>query len=375
MMFSRQQAPYTIAAALFMTAQPILTAYSRNSDGNYSYSAGSSLACSEVIKLLISIVLLCHMLLTSPKGSVKVLDDSPCKEYAAYSVPSFVYFVTNNLQFIILQALSPTTAQLLAQLKTIFTGILFRLMLNRRLTAFQWLALLTLACGTACSQIPSTVGHLLILTDTHSYSSHPVNWLHQNTAPADHTVSLFTFDPSTYAAVGLIASIVAALLSSLAGVYNEKLMKGRFSAPIHWQNIQMYTWGVIMNTIYAFVIDGKNIMANGFFAGYDWRTWMVVFANALAGLVISGVLKYCDNIARVYAAAMAMIITLFLSVPLFHTLVTPQIVIAFFLVVISTLQFNLTDEVADKFDRPPDWEKAKAENAAEEGKGDPAKSA
>ena len=40
-------------------------------------------------------------------------------------------------------------------MKTIFTGILFRLFLKRRLTFIQWLALVTLACGTATSQLPS----------------------------------------------------------------------------------------------------------------------------------------------------------------------------------------------------------------------------
>ena len=54
--------------------------------------------------------------------------------------------------------LDPTTFQLLSQMKTIFTGLLFRVFLKRRLSAVQYLALLTLACGTACSQLPSGAG-------------------------------------------------------------------------------------------------------------------------------------------------------------------------------------------------------------------------
>ena len=46
-------------------------------------------------------------------------------------------------------------------MKTIFTGLLFRVFLGRRLSGAQYLALVTLACGTATSQIPSgaTTGH------------------------------------------------------------------------------------------------------------------------------------------------------------------------------------------------------------------------
>ena len=46
-------------------------------------------------------------------------------------------------------------------MKTIFTGLLFRVFLGRRLSGAQYLALVTLACGTATSQIPSgaATGH------------------------------------------------------------------------------------------------------------------------------------------------------------------------------------------------------------------------
>ena len=60
-----------------------------------------------------------------------------------------------QVAFFILQAVDPTTFQLLSQMKTIFTGLLFRVFLKRKLTTVQYLALVVLACGTACSQIPT----------------------------------------------------------------------------------------------------------------------------------------------------------------------------------------------------------------------------
>ena len=64
-------------------------------------------------------------------------------------IPAFIYFVNNNVVFFILKLVDPVTFQLLSQLKTIFTGLLFRLFLQRRLSAIQYTALITLACGTA----------------------------------------------------------------------------------------------------------------------------------------------------------------------------------------------------------------------------------
>jgi len=46
---------------------------------------------------------------------------------------------------------------------------------------------------------------------------------------------------------GLLLSVASSLLSALGGIYSEKLLKGRASTSIHWQNIQLYIWGVLFN--------------------------------------------------------------------------------------------------------------------------------
>ena len=226
------------------------------------------------------------------------------------------------------QAVDPTTFQLLSQMKTIFTGLLFRVFLGRHLSGAQYLALVTLACGTATSQIPS--------------AAHPLG----------------------HASVhGLILSLVSCALSAFGGIYSEKLLKKRPSASIHWQNMQLYAWGVAFNAL-GFAIKDGGSLANGWSTGYEsgWA-WAVVLCNACNGLAISAVLKFADNIARVYAHAIAMVATMLvsvrlfaapitplslpisLSVPdqvrLFAAPITPQLIIAIVLVGTSTLQYNL----------------------------------
>merc|ERR1719424_1195564 len=79
--------------------------------------------------------------------------------------------------------------------------------------------------------------------------------------------------------------------------------------------------------------------------GFSCAAWTVVVCNALNGLAISAVLKYADNIARVYAHAIAMMLTMAVSTQLFKAPITPQLVLAVVLVATSTLQYNL----------PKDW--------------------
>merc|ERR550537_2077290 len=78
--------------------------------------------------------------------------------------------------------------------------------------------------------------------------------------------------------------------------------------------------------------------------GFNGAAWTVVVCNALNGLAISAVLKYADNIARVYAHAIAMMVTMGVSTQLFHAPITPQLVLAVTLVATSTLQYNLPKE-------------------------------
>ena len=173
-------------------------------------------------------------------------------------------------------------------MKTIFTGLLFRVFLGRHLSGAQYLALVTLACGTATSQIPS--------------AAHPLG----------------------HASVhGLILSLVSCALSAFGGIYSEKLLKKRPSASIHWQNMQLYAWGVAFNAL-GFAIKDGGSLANGWSTGYEsgWA-WAVVLCNACNGLAISAVLKFADNIARVYAHAIAMVATMLVSVRLFAAPITP----------------------------------------------------
>ena len=39
--------------------------------------------------------------------------------------------------------------------------------------------------------------------------------------------------------LGALLSVLSSLLSALGGIYNEKLLNGRPTTSIHWQNIQM----------------------------------------------------------------------------------------------------------------------------------------
>ena len=232
-----------------------------------------------------SSILLHRQFLIDPKGTQITRD---WKSALLYPIPSIIYLIHNNVQFLTLQYVDPSTYQILGNLKIVTTGLLFRIILKRHLNRLQWIALALLMIGATISQISCDKGSTLA-------------------APL----------------MGYVLGIISACLSALAGVYTEKLMKMN-NDNLYWQNIQLYGFGVIFNGLRLFFDDINVGYSNGISLwprvvtrGYDIITWFVVFNLAFTGLLVSWIMKYADTIVKVYSTSMAMLVTMLFSIFLF----------------------------------------------------------
>lgn len=163
---------------------------------------------TEVLKFGISLTF--YLLQPVEKRSHRELR---ARDALLFAVPSFLYFVNNNLIFVILMYVNSTTFQILSSLKTVFTAIFFRALLKRTLAEVQWASVLLLACGAAVSQFPICP----VCTPQSASGAEPAS----DTAPAD---VLAVVDPGTVW-LGVATAVFACVLSALAGVYSELLLK------------------------------------------------------------------------------------------------------------------------------------------------------
>ncbi|XP_022150461.1 CMP-sialic acid transporter 1 isoform X2 [Momordica charantia] len=191
-----------------------------------------------------------------------------------------------------------STYQIMGNLKIVTTGILFRLFLRRKLSNLQWMAIILLAVGTTMSQVKGC-GE----ASCESLLSSPIQ--------------------------GYMLGILSACLSALAGIYTEFLMK-KNNDTLYWQNVQLYTFGAIFNMARLVVDDFRGGFEKGpwwqrLFNGYSITTWMVVINLGSTGLLVSWLMKYADNIVKVYSTSMAMLLTTVLSVHLFNFRPTLQL--------------------------------------------------
>ena len=82
--------------------------------------------------------------------------------------------------------------------------------------------------------------------------------------------------------------------------------------------------------------DNHQIMEKGFFAGYTLLTCVMILNHALSGLAVSLVMKYANNITKVYSTSVAMLLTTIISIPLFGFEVTLPFVLGAGVVTVAT---------------------------------------
>ncbi|KAF3335569.1 CMP-sialic acid transporter 1-like isoform X1 [Carex littledalei] len=298
---------YFVAALLTIltSSQGILTKLSQNKDSTYDYDTATVPFLGEIFKLLVSCFFLWREKLASPTP-LKITKE--WRSMQLFLVPSVIYLFHNNITFLTLKYLSPSTYQIMGNLKIITTGILFRIFLKRKLTKLQWIAILLLTIGTTTSQVKGCGDSMC--------------------------ESLLSGNITGY-----ILAIVSAFLSAFGGVYTEYLLK-KNNDSLYWQNIQLYTCGVFINMGWLIVGDFQSGFEKGFwwqrlFHGYTLTAWLVVANLASSGLLVSWLMKYADNIVKVYATSMAMLLTAVLSQFLFDVKATIQLLLGIIICMIS----------------------------------------
>ncbi|KAL2902698.1 CMP-sialic acid transporter 1 [Bienertia sinuspersici] len=272
--------PYPRVAGSTWRTRGILTTLSQ-SNGGYKYDYATIPFLAEVLKLLVSSILLWREMRSSP--AVRMTTD--WKTVRLFPIPSVIYLIHNNVQFATLTYVDTSTYQIMGNLKIVTTGILFR----KSCQTLQWLAIIFVGCWTTTSQVKGC-GE----ASCDSLLSAPIQ--------------------------GYMLGILSACLSALAGVYTE--------------------FGAIFNMARLVIDDFTTGFEKGpwwqrLFDGYSMATWMVVLNLGSSGLLVSWIMKYADNIVKVYSTSMAMLLTMIVSIYLFDFKPTLQLFLGIIICMMS----------------------------------------
>jgi len=179
------------------------------------------------------------------------------------------------------------------------------------LSNLQWCALVLLMVGCATSQLAS-----------------------ETSCDTSATASIFAVPIE-----GILICIALSILSASAGITTEWIMKksNLKNDPLQRQNMHLYFFGIIFNFLgYWFSNDSKG----SFFEGYNFVTLLVVMSYSFSGLIVSVIMKYADNMVKIYAVAVSMALTMILSILLFPDFQpTLQLLFGIIIITISILQY------------------------------------
>ncbi|XP_041656299.1 UDP-galactose translocator [Cheilinus undulatus] len=281
----------SLAVLVVQNASLILSIrYVRTLPGD-RFFATSAVVMAEVLKVLTCLLIILLQKRFNLKEMVLLLIDSifiQYKDTLKLAVPSLIYTLQNNLQYIAISNLPAATFQVTYQLKILTTALFSVMMLRKSLSKVQWVSLLLLFAGVAIVQVQQEGNKEASVKDTSNQ-----NYM-----------------------AGLVAVVISCLSSGFAGVYFEKILKGS-SASVWIRNVQLGIFGTALGMLGLWWNDGAAVAELGFLFGYTNMVWCVIFNQAFGGLLVAVVVKYADNILKGFATSFSIIVSTVASIHLF----------------------------------------------------------
>lgn len=138
---------------------------------------------------------------------------------------------------------------------------------------------------------------------------------------------------------GLVAVLCAACTSGFSGVYFEKILKG--SPTSLWiRNVQLSLPSVFIALFGVYTKDAAAVAKQGFFGGYTNLVWTVVIVQAAGGLIVAVVVKYTDNIAKVFGTSFSIVISCVITAIYFDFQANGMFVVGAGLVMLATVMYS-----------------------------------
>ncbi|GAX28156.1 solute carrier family 35 (UDP-sugar transporter), member A1/2/3 [Fistulifera solaris] len=306
-----------------MVGLVLLMRYTRTQQGQM-YLASTAVFFMELLKLVICVIIAVYQIGWKESWRQSLVP----VELLKLCVPSFLYTIQNNLLYLALSHLDAATYQVCYQLKILTTAIFSVVLLQRRFSAQKWLSLVLLMVGVIVVQFQSS-------SDTDSDHHHPEDALPQ------HKNGLDAADTTTHTSerfIGFVAVLCAACTSGFSGVYFEKILKG--STTSLWiRNVQMGLPSVLVAFATVLLKDGASVRTQGLLQGYNGTVWTVIWVQALGGLIVATVVKYADNVLKVFAASFSIVLSSVISAILFDFHPTSSFVMGASLVILATILY------------------------------------
>ncbi|KPI88926.1 putative CMP-sialic acid transporter [Leptomonas seymouri] len=253
--------------------------------------------------------------------------DEKYKEVLLMIVPAVLYIIQGLLLIVALRYLDPTVFQILYQVRIMFLAVMMRTVLDLQLSAIRWAALVALMVGIVLAQLAM-----------------------QRKEKEGKTSKTHT----SWSIEGTLAALAGAFLSSFSGVFTEYVYKKRgnlFTLSARSVHLALFS---LVYFFFVFARDawwsapgevskhsGMSAFLSTFFDGFTGLVWFLVVLQALGGILVGLVVRYCNNIVKSFSTAFAIVLSGTASVFLFDLPLEPVFLLGSFLVISSITVYSL----------------------------------
>ncbi|KAF9090622.1 hypothetical protein BGX29_011365 [Mortierella sp. GBA35] len=320
--------------------------------GRKVFYSSTAVFINEIVKLIVCTGMTIHETIkdTGRFYPQDFLNDVFGGDAWKLAVPAMLYAIQNNLQYVASHALDPSTFQVTYQLKILTTALFSVILLNRSLPLLKWTSLVMLTAGIALVSLEESYnrnGHVKHNpVDPESATSALGELLEEQKGGVAAAAAPSNDRPEFI--VGLMAVLIACILSGLAGVYFEKILKNT-QGSIWLRNIQLSFFSLPFSLLAVYLKDGEGVTEQGFFAGYDMLVVTAIACQSAGGLIVAVVVKYADNILKGFATSISIVISAIASVALFGSKIGTIFILGTVLVLGATYIYSLPDKPIVKY--------------------------
>lgn len=296
------------------------------------FSAPVAVTLAEFLKLITCTILICYEE-ASLEGAISSIKKNIIQNHVdtlKVAVPSFLYYIQNNLIYIASTHLDAATTQVTYQLKILTTAVFSVLMLNKKLSKLQWISLFILFAGVGLIET--------IVVSKHNDASAEEKSANQFNNSQPYT-KISLEHGAEKPVIGFLAILLACCLSGFAGVYFEKILKNTSHVSLWIRNIQLAVVALpigILQILFEYDQSANKSLLHGFTP----LTWFCIALQAQGGLLVAVVVKFANNILKGFATSLAIVISTIASIFLFDFNLTPSFVFGATLVISSVMMYN-----------------------------------
>jgi len=259
-----------------------------------------------------------------------------------YLIPAGLYALGDILTYVNLRVFDPATLHLLGEMKLVVTAIVHQQLFRKMLHKSHWFALIIITAGCLLKALDS-----MELSNASEVALEDINTQTNSTADSDEDITTNVHHHPTPTIFNYSLIGIHILITTVAGVFNEKLLKDKPAICINLQNLCLYFNGMLFISLGMMIIEGtsndENKTISETFISYS--SLVALFSQpsvasmavimSIGGIVTSRFLKVFDSIRKSVATALVVVSLPLLSRLIFHTPITVKMIISILMVVLG----------------------------------------